>query len=463
MAMPIKFVIDKTNLSSFNKFDFYFAHNIYNYTVFDRNQKDLDFEFVEFVDDTYPIPQIGLKSMAITGRTGINYCMTLDTCEFKFKFKGCPAQCIVEKEKEMPITISCDDKIYYKITVWFNTTDGSSLGNIEAKISSSGLSYYKYTVDTEGRAQCNATGVTPTVSAITHKKEGELFDELIRKSISYAEKYMNDCDFDSNKLNIYMNDDGYWEKIITRKKRDMDTIYLPKKDKDMIIDDINKFLEPKTKARYDNLGRTHKRVYLFEGLPGSGKTSFIAALASMIDYDIATITFTDKVTDGKLMRLIKNIPDKTFLVLEDIDVLFTERKKNDNHKNQVTFSGILNSLDGITTKEGFICFMTTNYKNMLDSALLRPGRIDKQLEFKHANKEQIHTMFTKFMADGYTLEKFTEFYTKFKELKVEVTMSLIQEYMFKYLDDPESAIKNVDEIKTLHMACVTDKKGELYT
>jgi len=422
MPTPIKFVIDKTNPVAFNKFDFYFAHNIYNYTIFDRKQKDSDFEFVEFVDDTYPIPRIGLKTMAITGRKGINYCMSLDTCEFKFKFKGYPAQCIVEKDKEIPITISSEDKIYYKIMVWFVNLSDSN-----------------------------------TISA------GELFDNLIKNTISYAEKYMNDCDFDSNKLNIYMNDEGYWERVITRKKRDMDTIYLPKKDKELLINDINKFLEPETKARYDSLGRTHKRVYLFEGLPGAGKTSFIAALASLFDYDIATITFTDKVTDGTLMRLIKNIPDKTFLVLEDIDVLFTERKKNDNHKNQVTFSGVLKSLDGITTKDGFICFMTTNYKNMLDSALLRPGRIDKQLEFKHANKEQIHTMFTKFMADGYTLEKFSEFYTKFKELKVEVTMSLIQEYMFKYLDDPDSAITNIEEIKTLHMACTTDKKGELYT
>ena len=422
MKSQIKYVIDKTNTLAYPRFDFYLANNLYNYVVFDKKQKDTDFEFVEFNDDTYPIPRLGIKSMNITGRKGINYCMTLDTCEFKFKFKGCAAHCIVEKDKETPITISCEDKIYYKITIWFDSLSDSN-----------------------------------TIS------DGELFDSLIRNTISYAEKYMNDCDFDSNKLNIYMNDEGYWEKVITRKKRDMDTIYLPKKDKELIINDINKFLEPETKALYDSLGRTHKRVYMLEGVPGSGKTSFIAALASLIDYDIATITFTDKVTDGTLMRLIKNIPEKTFLVLEDIDVLFTDRKKNDGHKNQVTFSGILNSLDGITTKDGFICFMTTNYKNQLDSALLRPGRIDKQLEFKHANKEQIHTIFTKFMADGYTLEKFTEFYDRFKELKVEVTMSLIQEYMFKYLDDPESAIKNVDEIKMLHATCITDKQGELYT
>jgi hypothetical protein len=421
MSSQVKYVIDKTNTLAYPRFDFYLANNLYNYVQFDKKQKDPDFEFVEFNDDTYPIPRLGLKSMNITGRKGINYCMTLDACEFKFKFKGNVVNCIVEKDNEMPITVSHEDKMYNRITLMIRS------------------------------------------EKIYPPPPGEVFDNLIRNTINYAEKYMNDCDFDSNKLNIYMNDEGYWEKVITRKKRDMDTIYLPKKDKDLLITDINRFLDPDTKARYDSLGRTHKRVYLFEGLPGSGKTSFIAALASMIDYDIATITFTDKVTDGTLMRLIKNIPEKTFLVLEDIDVLFTDRKKNDGHKNQVTFSGILNSLDGITTKDGFICFMTTNYKNQLDSALLRPGRIDKQLEFKYANKEQIHTMFTKFMADGYTPEKFTEFYDKFKELNVEVTMSLIQEYMFKYLDDPESAIKNVDEIKMLHTTCITDKQGELYT
>lgn len=424
MATQIIYVIDKTNLLSYARFDFYLANNLYNYVVFDKKQKDPDFEFVEFNDDTYPIPRLSLKSMNVTGRMGINYCMTMDACEFVFKFKGSSIKCKVEVDDmgDIPTIITHDEKMYNRITLMF----------------------------------CSMKNTTNT-------PPGEVFDSLIRNTISYAEKYMNDCDFDSNKLNIYMNDEGYWEKVLTRKKRSMDTIYLPKKDKELIITDINRFLEPDTKARYDSLGRTHKRVYLFEGLPGSGKTSFIAALASMIDYDIATITFTDKVTDGTLMRLIKNIPEKTFLVLEDIDVLFTDRKKNDGNKNQVTFSGILNSLDGITTRDGFICFMTTNYKNLLDSALLRPGRIDKQLEFKYANKEQIQNIFSKLMADGYTTEKFTEFYDRFKELNVEVSMSLIQEYMFKYLDDPESAIKNVDEIKMLHATCITDKKGELYT
>ena len=95
----------------------------------------------------------------------------------------------------------------------------------------------------------------------------------------------------------------------------------------MILNDVEWFLSNETKERYESIGRVHKRVYLFEGLPGSGKTSFISAIASQIGYDIAIISFTEKVTDGKLIRLMKNLPEKTILVMEDIDVLFQERKK----------------------------------------------------------------------------------------------------------------------------------------
>jgi chaperone BCS1 len=260
-----------------------------------------------------------------------------------------------------------------------------------------------------------------------------------------------------------MNEDGFWERVISKAKRPLDTIYLPKADKQSIVDDITWFISPETQSRYKSLGRTHKRVYLFEGLPGTGKTSFIGALASWFEYDIAFITFTDKVSDGKLMRLIKSIPEKTFLILEDIDGIFEERKKGDTHKNQLSFSGILNALDGITTKDNFICFITTNHKNLLDPALLRYGRIDKQLTFTYATKEQINTIYEKFMGAQYTKEGFKLFYSAYKELSIETSMSLMQEYLFKYLDNPEMALGNIDELKGLHSSTVKDSDGKLYS
>lgn len=42
----------------------------------------------------------------------------------------------------------------------------------------------------------------------------------------------------------------------------------------------------------------------------------------------------------------------------------------------MTFSGLLNCLDGVASTEARILFMTTNYLNRLDPALVRPGRVD---------------------------------------------------------------------------------------
>lgn len=44
--------------------------------------------------------------------------------------------------------------------------------------------------------------------------------------------------------------------------------------------------------------------------------------------------------------------------------------------NRVTFSGLLNCLDGVASTEARILFMTTNYLDRLDPALVRPGRVD---------------------------------------------------------------------------------------
>ena len=51
---------------------------------------------------------------------------------------------------------------------------------------------------------------------------------------------------------------------------------------------------------------------------------------------------------------------------------------------RVTFSGLLNAIDGATSTEGRVIFMTTNYPERLDPALIRPGRVDfKQRIGKH--------------------------------------------------------------------------------
>lgn len=288
------------------------------------------------------------------------------------------------------------------------------------------------------------------------------FDLFISGIINHSMKKDKHYLTKPDELTVYINVDSYWEELFNRPKRHIDHIYLPKEDKQKIIKDLEWFMSEETQRRYEQLGRNYKRVVLFEGIPGSGKTSMALALASHFGYDLAIMSFTDKVSDGTFTRLIRQIPEKTILLLEDIDCLFHERKNNDSYKNELTFSGILNTLDGISTPHNFICIITTNYKNLLDDAILRQGRIDNIISFTYIKQKQLKEIYKVYMGNTYDDSHFNIFYQAYKTLNTECTVSLIQEYLFKYLDNPQKALENIHEIKELNDA-TTHKKANVYT
>lgn len=66
------------------------------------------------------------------------------------------------------------------------------------------------------------------------------------------------------------------------------------------------------------------------------------------------------------------------------------------YKSSVTFSGLLNALDGVASSEERIIFMTTNHFSQLDPALIRPGRVDLQEFLDDAVGEQAKRLYVKF-------------------------------------------------------------------
>lgn len=62
----------------------------------------------------------------------------------------------------------------------------------------------------------------------------------------------------------------------------------------------------------------------------------------------------------------------------------------------VTLAGVLNALDGLHAGEGRIVIMTTNRRDVLDPALVRPGRIDVEVPFLHTTAGQLRDLFTMF-------------------------------------------------------------------
>jgi len=215
------------------------------------------------------------------------------------------------------------------------------------------------------------------ISTFFFKKRIQLFlDEIV--------KYNQQFKKEDNNIHVHMFD-GYsdWRKIRMLTPKKIDDIVLDNKIKANILSDAELFV--KRKEWYIKRGIPYKRGYLFYGSPGNGKTSFSLALASYLRRDIYPITISEVKGDDSLRRLFNNVKSNGILLLEDIDSLFIQRKSKDH----ISFSTLLNCLDGIYYKEGLIVIMTTNYIDKLDEALIRDGRIDLRVSFTTPKEQQV--------------------------------------------------------------------------
>lgn len=89
--------------------------------------------------------------------------------------------------------------------------------------------------------------------------------------------------------------------------------------------------------------------------------------------------------DDALNRLLSEAPERSIILLEDVDAMFVQRDQV--QKQKLSFSGFLNALDGVRSQEGQVLFMTTNHKERLDPALLRPGRADVHVRLDLASEK----------------------------------------------------------------------------
>lgn len=80
---------------------------------------------------------------------------------------------------------------------------------------------------------------------------------------------------------------------------------------------------------------------------------------------------------------------------KDVDALFNEARKSEN-PSPLTFSGLLNALDGLVSADGILTVMTTNHIDRLDVALIRAGRVDRKFEFKLPSQQSMIALFKSF-------------------------------------------------------------------
>ena len=212
---------------------------------------------------------------------------------------------------------------------------------------------------------------------------------------------------DKDTTNIFVQSQhwwlGSWTKAMEKPKRSKDSVVLDRDLADELVRDARLFL---SRARwYLERGIPYRRGYLLHGPPGTGKTSFCQVLAGELDADLCLLTLTDAdLTDTRLAESLRDAPAGAIILLEDVDAVFVDRTGGGGDggsggkggRGGVSFSGLLNAIDGVASQEGRIFIMTTNHPEKLDPALKRPGRCDVSRQLNYASRLQMRRLFARF-------------------------------------------------------------------
>lgn len=213
-----------------------------------------------------------------------------------------------------------------------------------------------------------------------------------------------------------------WQRCMARASRPFSTVILNEKTKQDLIDDVTDYLRPSTQRWYANRGIPYRRGYMLHGPPGTGKSSLSLALAGFFKMRIYIVSLSSiTANEETLAALFAELPRRCVVLLEDIDTAgLTHTREgtqaqpqnqstdddmvpgqlttgngntNTNSNGRLSLSGLLNILDGVASQEGRVLIMTTNHRDQLDSALIRPGRVDMIVEFGLADEDMTSAIF----------------------------------------------------------------------
>jgi mitochondrial chaperone BCS1 len=154
--------------------------------------------------------------------------------------------------------------------------------------------------------------------------------------------------------------------------------------------------------------------------------------------------------DNRVNDLLAKVPERSVLLMEDIDCAFTMRKRASGKEGGLTFSGLLNAIDGAASTEGRIIVMTTNHIDRLDPALIRPGRADVKLALGNATGAQAGRLFERFFPERAELA--ADFPGQIEDGRF--SMATLQDYLMLHRRDPEQAVGRVGEIGPFQLASV---------
>jgi chaperone BCS1 len=244
------------------------------------------------------------------------------------------------------------------------------------------------------------------------------------------------------RLTVYHVNYTSWSATLERLPRPPESVVLRAGQMEDLIADVRRFLEQR--AWYIQRGVPYRRGYMLFGPPGTGKSSAVVAIASALGMDIAVLNLNGLGLDDKeLSELLAEVPANSLVLIEDIDCAFIARSAGEDKANKITFSGLLNAIDGVSAGEGRILFATTNHPERLDPALVRPGRIDRKVEIGLADRDQIRRIFRRFFPEA--ADAIVEQFAVGIPADCHA-MSSIQSYLIRHADSAEKAAACVAEL-----------------
>jgi hypothetical protein len=184
-----------------------------------------------------------------------------------------------------------------------------------------------------------------------------------------------------------------------------DNVFFDNVTLDKVKQPLEEFLSESSVARYRKMGWPRKLAYMFYGPPGTGKSSLIYAIRHRAKLPLLFVG------SAQLKDFIELAPSisKMVIVFDDVDCfkgvdrddvvetqIIGEKKDDDKKfKEESIFASLLAVLDGYNTLHECILVFTTNNYIALDTALIRPGRIDHHIEIKDTSAQAIRALFQK--------------------------------------------------------------------
>ncbi len=155
------------------------------------------------------------------------------------------------------------------------------------------------------------------------------------------------------------------------------------------VQEIVEFL--KNPGKYTELGGKIPKGALLVGPPGTGKTLLAKAVAGEADVPFFSLSGSDFVEmfvgvgASRVRDLFRQAKEKSpcIIFIDEIDAIGRARSKNPsmggNDERESTLNQLLTEMDGFGTNSGVIILAATNRADILDKALLRAGRFDRQI------------------------------------------------------------------------------------